>query len=212
MVDIFDLRKDFVLGGLDEKDILPNPLEQFEFWLKEAMEFEVSEVNAMNLSTVGHDLCPSSRTVLLKQVKPDGFVFFTNYESKKARQLAENPHCSLCFLWDQLERQVRIEGIAEKISPSESDFYFDARPEGSKLGAWASPQSQTIPDRSYLENLVSKFNIEFKGREIKRPENWGGYIVKPTIIEFWQGRKSRLHDRIIYNFVNDLWEITRLAP
>lgn len=212
MIDIFDLRKDFTFRTLNEKDISANPFEQFELWFKEAMELQIADANQMNLATVGNDMQPSSRTVLLKQVKSSGFVFFTNYESRKAKQLGENPRCSLCFLWDQLERQVRIEGIAEKVSEEESDSYFEVRPEGSKLGAWVSPQSQIVPNREYLEDLTNKFNKKFKGSKITRPDNWGGYIVKPQTIEFWQGRKNRLHDRILYSLDNGIWQISRLAP
>lgn len=212
MIDISDLRRDFTLKTLDTKDVLSNPIQQFEVWFNEGVEAQVLEPNAMNLATVGFDMKPSSRIVLLKQVRNEGFVFFTNYESRKAKQLDENPNCALTFIWNELERQVRIEGRVEKILPGESDSYFERRPEGSKLGAWSSPQSTIIPSREYLENLIADFEQKFVGVEITRPDNWGGYLVRPHLVEFWQGRKSRLHDRIQYVYVNNLWKISRLAP
>ena len=212
MIDISDLRRDFTLKALDVKDVLPDPVQQFEIWFNESLEAEVLEPNAMNLATVGLDLRPSSRVVLLKQVRNGGFVFFTNYDSRKAKQIAENPNCALTFIWNELERQVRIEGRVEKILPEESDFYFERRPIGSKLGAWSSPQSSIIPSREYLEGLVADFEKKFADVEIQRPDNWGGYLVRPTLVEFWQGRESRLHDRIQYSNVNDGWKINRLAP
>lgn len=212
MTDLFNIRRDFSLKTLDEKDILANPMEMFERWFSEALSSEVLEPNAMNLATATADGRPSSRIVLLKQIKPDGFVFFTNYESRKAKQIDENQFCALDFAWHELERQVRVEGIAEKISKSDSDSYFEVRPLKSKLGAWASPQSQVIPSREYLERLIVDFEERFHQKEIKRPENWGGYIVKPYLIEFWQGRESRLHDRIQYIFENNEWRSVRLAP
>lgn len=212
MVDISDLRRDFTLKTLDAEDVLPNPIQQFEVWFQESIEARVLEPNAMNLATVGFDLKPSSRVVLLKQIRSEGFVFFTNYDSRKAQQIAENPNCALTFIWNELERQVRIEGRAEKIYPEESDAYFERRPVGSKLGAWSSPQSTIIPSREYLEMLVADFEQRFEDIDIKRPENWGGYLVKPVLIEFWQGRKSRLHDRIQYTHLEGDWKINRLAP
>lgn len=212
MVDISDLRRDFTLKTLDAEDVLPNPIQQFEVWFQESIEARVLEPNAMNLATVGFDLKPSSRVVLLKQIRSEGFVFFTNYDSRKAQQIAENPNCALTFIWNELERQVRIEGRAETIYPEESDAYFERRPVGSKLGAWCSPQSTIIPSREYLEMLVADFEQRFEGVDIKRPENWGGYLVKPVLIEFWQGRKSRLHDRIQYTHLEGDWKINRLAP
>lgn len=212
MINIFDLRRDFTLKTLDVTDVLADPIKQFEVWFKESIDAEVLEPNAMNLATVGLDLKPSSRIVLLKEVRDEGFVFFTNYDSRKAQQLSENPNCALTFIWNELERQVRIEGRVEKIHPEESDAYFERRPVGSKLGAWSSPQSAIIPNREYLEELVADFEQKFADVEIKRPNNWGGYLVRPILIEFWQGRKSRLHDRIQYMSVNNCWEVNRLAP
>lgn len=212
MIDISDLRRDFTLKTLDVEDVLSDPIQQFEIWFKESIEAQALEPNAMNLATVGLNLKPSSRVVLLKQVRSDGFVFFTNYDSRKAKQMDENPNCALSFIWNELERQVRIEGRVEKILPEESDSYFERRPIGSKLGAWSSPQSSIIPNREYLENLVADFELKFADIEIKRPDNWGGYLVKPILVEFWQGRKSRLHDRIQYSYVDNEWKINRLAP
>lgn len=212
MIDLFDIRRDFTLKTLDENDAIPNPIEMFERWFNEAVESEVLEPNAMNLATATPDGRPSSRIVLLKQIKPAGFIFFTNYDSKKAQQIAANKYCALDFVWNELERQIRIEGTVEKISNEESDSYFEVRPTKSKLGAWASPQSQVIPNREYLEKLVIDFESKFANKIIARPDNWGGYIVKPFLIEFWQGRKSRLHDRIQYTLTNKEWKIERLAP
>lgn len=213
MKNLFDIRRDFTLKSLDEKDVSFNPIEMFEQWFDEALKSETLEPNAMNLSTSTPEGKPSSRVVLLKQIKSEGLVFFTNYDSRKARQIADNPYCALNFVWHELERQVRIEGRVEKLKDIESDLYFEMRPKQSKLGAWASPQSEAIPDRRYLEELVSRFEEKFAGQEISRPANWGGYIVKPYLFEFWQGRSNRLHDRIQYELISDdIWDIKRLAP
>lgn len=212
MTDLFDIRRDFTLKTLDEKDIDKNPITFFEQWFNEAIAAKALEPNAMTLSTATLDGKPSSRIVLLKQIKHEGFVFFTNYDSKKGLQIAENKYCALNFVWHELERQVRIEGTVEKLSDKESDTYFEVRPPKSKLGAWASPQSKVIPDRNYLENLIVDFEERFKNKPIARPANWGGYIVKPYLIEFWQGRASRLHDRIQYTLTENTWKIERLAP
>lgn len=212
MANLFDLRRDFTLKTLDETDLLPDPMELFKLWLDEAIFVKTMEPNAMNLATADKDGRPSSRIVLLKQLRPDGFVFFTNYASKKAKQINENKYCALNFVWHELERQVRVEGIVEKVSETESDLYFEMRPAKSKLGAWASPQSKVIPNRSYLEQLMVDFSSRFRGVEIHRPQNWGGYILKPHLIEFWQGRSNRLHDRIQYLLTEKGWHMERLAP
>lgn len=212
MANLFDLRRDFTLKTLDETDLLPDPMELFKLWLDEAIFVKTMEPNAMNLATSDKDGRPSSRIVLLKQLRPDGFVFFTNYASKKAKQINENKYCALNFVWHELERQVRVEGIVEKVSETESDLYFEMRPAKSKLGAWASPQSKVIPNRSYLEQLMVDFSSRFRGVEIHRPQNWGGYILKPHLIEFWQGRSNRLHDRIQYLLTEKGWHMERLAP
>lgn len=212
MTDLFDLRRDFSLKTLDETNILPNPMSMFELWFDEAIAAEALEPNAMNLATATRDGKPSSRIVLLKQIRPDGFVFFTNYDSRKGKQIDQNKYCALNFVWYELERQVRIEGIVGKISDKESDAYFEVRPAKSKLGAWASPQSEVISGRKYLEDLIVDFESRFAGKDIIRPKDWGGYIVKPHLIEFWQGRSNRLHDRIQYTLKEDVWKIERLAP
>lgn len=212
MTDLFNIRRDFTLKTFDENEIISDPIKMFEQWFNEAVTSEALEPNAMSLATATPEGHPSSRIVLLKQIKPEGFVFFTNYDSKKAQQLAVNRYCALNFVWHELERQVRIEGIVEKISETESDSYFEIRPAKSKLGAWASPQSRIIPNRAYLEELMLNFEAKFAGKEILRPGNWGGYIVKPHLFEFWQGRSNRLHDRIQYVLKESDWIIERLAP
>ena len=212
MTHLFNIRRDFTLKTLDESDVLSDPMDMFEQWLNEAIIAKALEPNAMNLATATPDGKPSSRMILLKQIKPQGFVFFTNYDSKKAYQITLNKYCALTFVWNELERQVRIEGIVEKTSDAESDSYFEVRPAKSKLGAWASPQSRAIPDRKYLEGLIKEYESKFKDKNIVRPQNWGGYIVKPYLIEFWQGRSNRLHDRIQYVLEDGVWEVERLAP
>ncbi|OJU37746.1 MAG: pyridoxamine 5'-phosphate oxidase [Bacteroidales bacterium 45-6] len=212
MLDIHDLRRDFTLKTLDEKQLPDNPLEAFEQWFKEAVEAQVYEPSAMNLATVDALGRSSLRVVLLKELKQGGFIFFSNYDSRKGKQLAGNPHCALNFVWHELERQVRIEGFAEKLSPEDSDNYFEVRPPKSKLGAWTSPQSEVIPGREYLEKLYADFEKQFAGKGVPRPENWGGYLVRPSLIEFWQGRSNRLHDRIQFRLENEMWTKERLAP
>jgi pyridoxamine 5'-phosphate oxidase len=212
MLDIHDLRRDFTLRTLDEKQLPDNPMEAFEQWFNEAVEAQVLEPSAMNLATVDALGRPSSRVVLLKELKEDGFVFFSNYDSRKGKQLVLNPHCALNFMWHELERQVRVEGFAEKILPEDSDKYFEVRPPKSKLGAWTSPQSEVIPDRTYLEKLYADLELQFAGKSVLRPENWGGYLIRPSLIEFWQGRSSRLHDRIQFRLENEMWIKERLAP
>lgn len=212
MIDLFTLRRDYKLQSLDEKEVMLNPIKMFQKWFDEAIASDILEANAMSLATATLDGKPSSRIVLLKQIVPDGLIFFTNYDSKKGKQLSENSYCALNFNWLELERQVRIEGIAEKISPAESDSYFEVRPHKSKLGAWASPQSQAIANRDYLDYLMLRMESEYAAKSITRPQNWGGYIVKPYLIEFWQGRPNRLHDRIEYRLQDANWVINRLAP
>lgn len=211
-MELFDMRRDFSLKTLRKEDAPKNPIVLFERWLQEAITSEVMEPNAMNVATSTVDGHPSSRVVLLKQLTEEGFVFFTNYNSKKGRQIDQNKFCALNFVWHELERQVRIEGIVEKISEIDSDSYFELRPEKSKLGAWASPQSEVIPNRNHLDRLMNDFRQKFPDNNITRPKNWGGYIVKPFLIEFWQGRNNRLHDRIQYTLEKNDWKIERLAP
>lgn len=210
--DIASIRKDYSLQSLDEKDAAENPMLQFNKWWNAAIESDIDEVNAMTLVTVGNNLKPSARIVLLKDVEPNGFVFFTNYQSNKANQMGENNQVALLFFWKELERQIRIEGVVEKISEEKSQDYFASRPLGSQIGAWASPQSRVIASRKLLDENVEKLTNDFKGKEIPKPPHWGGYIVKPGRVEFWQGRSNRLHDRLCYTISNNQWAIERLAP
>lgn len=190
-----------------------NPFHQFTRWWKEALDSSIDEVNAMTLATADKQGIPTARIVLLKDYTEEGFVFFTNYLSRKGRELDENPHATLLFFWKELERQVRIEGIIVKVDERESDDYFHSRPMGSKIGAWSSPQSKVISDRSVIEKNVQQYEQQFAGQSvIPRPPHWGGYRLKPSYIEFWQGRESRLHDRIAYSLEDGSWKIQRLAP
>jgi len=210
---IADIRKDYKLQSLLEKDVAANAIAQFNNWWQEAIHSEIDEVNAMTLATASADGIPAARIVLLKGFDDRGFVFFTNYESFKGMQLAENPRACLVFFWKELERQVRITGLVEKVSDAESDAYFNSRPEGSRIGAWASPQSQVIESREWLQEREKTYAKDFSGKPLKRPAHWGGYRVKPVTIEFWQGRPSRLHDRLQYTLDgNNEWKIERLAP
>lgn len=209
---IADIRKDYRLLSLDEKDIDANPIKQFATWWNEAIESKVEEVNAMTLSTSTKDGKPSARIVLLKGFDERGFVFFTNYQSHKGKEISQNPFAALTFFWKEIERQIRIEGSIEKVSPEESDAYFFSRPEGSRIGAWSSPQSQIIQNRKLLEDSVKEYQSEFKN-SIPRPPHWGGYRVMPQLIEFWQGRTNRLHDRLQYTKTAEgSWKVDRLAP
>jgi pyridoxamine 5'-phosphate oxidase len=208
---IADIRSDYKMKSLSEEDTAANAIEQFSRWWSEARNSHLHEVNAMTLSTATTDGTPSSRIVLLKGYDARGFVFFTNYDSAKGKELADNPKASLLFFWKELERQVRIDGTVQKVSAFESDVYFKSRPLGSKIGAWASPQSSVISDRKLLENNVAKYEAQF-GNDVPRPQHWGGYIVIPNRVEFWQGRSNRLHDRILYRFENGNWIRERLAP
>ena len=213
MSSIADIRRDYSLKTLLETEVANNPFLQFGDWWQQAIESEIDEVNAMTLATASPEGVPAARIVLLKAYDEKGFVFFTNYDSAKGRDLTENPKASLLFFWKELERQVRITGLVEKVSVAENDDYFLSRPTGSQIGAWASPQSHVIENRSWLENRVNELNEKFKTEPLTRPPHWGGYRVKPVIIEFWQGRSSRLHDRLQYTLQDDGgWKIERLAP
>ncbi len=210
---IADIRKDYSQQGLSEKEVSDDPIQQFDKWWKEVLAAKIEEPNAMTLATASMDATPSARIVLMKDFSENGFVFFGNYNSFKGQQLSENPKACLVFFWKELERQVRITGLVMKLSDAESDEYFYSRPEASRIGAWASPQSQVIENRKWLDDQFQKLEREMKGSEIKRPPHWGGYIVKPVIIEFWQGRPGRLHDRLQYTLQDDgKWKIERLAP
>ena len=199
--------------ALSENQVEENPFRQFDHWWDEAVKAEIDEVNAMTLSTVSSDGKPTARIVLLKGYDDYGFVFFTNYESKKGKDLLFNPNASLLFFWKELERQVRIEGTCEKVSEAESDQYFYSRPEGSRIGAWASPQSQEISSRDVLDSNLAELEKRFRDTPVTRPPHWGGYRIKPQTMEFWQGRPSRLHDRIAYSQDSSGdWIFARLAP
>lgn len=213
MKNIADLRKEYSIQNLSETDLEPNPYLQFNKWWDEAIQTEIEEVNAMTLATATRAGIPSARVVLLKEYSEKGFVFFSNYESDKGHELAQNPNACLVFYWKELERQVRISGNVEKISADESDAYFLSRPTDSQVGAWASPQSRVIASRSIIEEKVLELKKEFSVTGISRPPHWGGYIVKPVFVEFWQGRPSRLHDRLKYSLQdNGEWKTERLAP
>lgn len=211
--EISGMRKVYQLGSLLEKDADTNPIKQFEIWWQQAIEAKTDEPNAMTLATCNREGKPSARIVLLKEIRETGFVFFTNYESRKAQEIGENSFVALVFFWKELERQVRIEGEIKKISSQESDAYFAVRPRESQVGAWSSPQSKTIKNADFLQENVKKFSEEFEGKEVPRPDFWGGYIVEPFRVEFWQGRPGRLHDRLRYSLSkSNEWQIERLAP
>ena len=212
--DLGNYRKVYKKKELSKTDITDNPIELFQQWFFEAEEFSGDmEVNAMTISTIGLDGYPKNRVVLLKKYTWEGFIFYTNYNSEKGLAIEKNPEVCLSFFWHKLERQVVIKGKAEKISENLSDGYFESRPDGSKLGAWASNQSDVVPSRKYLDNKLATFEAKFKGQEIPRPAHWGGYIVKPISMEFWQGRPNRMHDRIRYELQENYdWKIDRLAP
>jgi pyridoxamine 5'-phosphate oxidase len=209
--DLAKLRRDYELKTLDESHVDRDPMKQFGVWMVEAIHAQVPEPTAMTLATADAKGRPSGRIVLLKGVDPRGFVFFTNYESRKGRELAANPQAALTFFWKELERQVRIEGRIEKVTPEESTAYYDTRPVGARIGAWASPQSEVIENRGWLEKRWEELSAEH-GDSPKRPPHWGGYRVLPDHLEFWQGRRSRLHDRIVYRREGDRWKLARLAP
>ena len=211
MNSIAQLRKNYTLGQLSETEVPNQPLPLFQLWFNQAIKAECPEPNSMTLATADQAGNPSARIVLLKGADENGFTFFTNYESQKGKELAIRPQAALLFHWHELERQVRIKGIVEKVDATESDQYFHSRPPASRIGAWASPQSSAIPSREFLEAAEQRFKAEF-GENPPRPEHWGGYRLRPTEIEFWQGRPSRLHDRIHYQLKGDRWEISRLAP
>jgi pyridoxamine 5'-phosphate oxidase len=212
-LDVSHLRAKYTTRGLDIKDLNPNPFIQFELWFNQAMDAKLTEPNAFCLSTVGNDMMPSVRTVLLKTFDEKGFVFFTNYKSTKSKQIEENPKAAALFAWLDLERQVKIEGNVEKISTSDSLKYFLSRPKGSQIGAWVSHQSEIISSRSLLEQKFDEMKKKFLKGEVPFPSFWGGYAIKPIKIEFWQGGQDRLHDRFLYELEeNGTWTISRLAP
>lgn len=209
---IASIRKDYKLKSLQEADVKKDPVAQFSVWWDEAVDSDIAEVNAMTLATCSTNGRPSARIVLLKGFTNEGFIFYTNYQSSKGKELETNPYAALIFFWKELERQVRIEGAVKKISEAESDSYFQSRPTGSKIGAWASSQSSTVANREAIEESYLNYSNRFNDNNIPRPPYWGGYLVKPEKVEFWQGQPSRLHDRILYTKHLQDWKIERLSP
>lgn len=212
MLNLRNIRREYKLQELSKNNIEQDPVKQFSLWLKDALESGIPEPTAMVLTTISANCKPSSRIVLLKHASEKGFEFFTNYNSKKGKQLGTKPYASLLFFWPELERQIRIEGNIEKLDSKESDQYFISRPKESQIGAWASPQSSVVPNRKTLQDWYEEFEDIFKNTEIVRPSHWGGYRLIPDLFEFWQGREKRMHDRIEYLKSKEGWEIHRLAP
>ncbi|MDZ7743955.1 MAG: pyridoxamine 5'-phosphate oxidase [Bacteroidota bacterium] len=211
MRDLKSMREEYMRGKLNKSSVEKDPVLQFKKWMDESIEAAILHPTAMNLSTVGRDMQPSSRIVLLKEFDEKGFIFYTNYNSRKARELSENPRASLLFFWNELEREVRIEGLVEKVSGKEGDDYFSSRPRNSQISASISEQSRTVPHRKFLEEAFNQFAEENPG-SIKRPDFWGGYRLLPHYFEFWQGREDRLHDRLAYTLRSHSWKIRRLCP
>lgn len=213
MKSLSEIRNEYSKASLDVSVISPDPMAQFERWFHEALDAKVLEPNAMNLSTINENNRPSSRIVLLKGIEQNKFLFYTNYQSSKGQQLTNNPACALTFFWPELERQIRIEGVAERVDEATSEKYFQSRPRGSQIGAWTSPQSAVVQSRSILEERALEIEKRFEGMPLlPKPKQWGGFAVDPLIIEFWQGRPNRLHDRIQYTKMDKVWNICRLAP
>jgi pyridoxamine 5'-phosphate oxidase len=206
------LRHDFSKQTLDESDVNKSPFLQFEKWFKEAVDAHVNEPNAMTVATASTSGMPAARILLLRNFNENGFVFYSNYVSRKGEEIDANPQCALLFFWPELERQVRIEGVLEKQTAEESDIYFNTRPRTSKLGAWTSPQSKVVANRKALDDAYEEMSKQYPTDNVPRPPHWGGYVLKPSSIEFWQGRPSRMHDRILYTLVDSNWKIERLAP
>ena len=209
---IADIRKDYIRTCMSFEDLKSNPIDQFNIWFNNALSLDVMEVNAMVLSTVSEDGIPSGRVVLLKNVDYSGFTFYTNYNSSKGLHMKFNPNVSATFFWPELEQQIRISGTVVKLDTESSDIYFKSRPKGSQIAACASNQSNLIDDRSVLENEVNRLEKLYKNKDIPRPDHWGGYLLSPSKIEFWQGRASRLHDRCLYELHSEGWKMNRLAP
>ena len=211
-MSIAEIRRDYRLATLAESDVAADPMAQFDLWFKEAVRAEVNEPNAMCLATATHDAYPSARIVLLKAADDRGFVFYTDYRSRKGLELSDNPHASLCFFWPELERQVRVAGAVQRVSRAESDEYFQSRPLPSRIGAWTSRQSSELPSRDALEQELTANMARFGDGPVALPEHWGGYRVVPAELEFWQGRPSRLHDRIQFRREAGVWNRRRLSP
>lgn len=211
-LNLADLRREYTKNGLLESDVDPDPFRQFSVWFDQATKSGIIEPNAMSHATVSPNGQPSIRIVLLKGIDERGFIFYTNYESRKGKEMATNPKSALLFFWGELERQIRIEGTIEKISTASSKAYFDSRPEGSRVGAWSSNQSEIVASRDELEEQFEDNRKRFEGKDIPMPEYWGGYRLVPTIFEFWQGRGRRMHDRIRFSEVDGAWKIDRLSP
>lgn len=212
MTSLAEFRKEYTKNSLNESDVCADPIMQFNEWMNDAIRAELSEPNAMTLATCTPEGKSSARIVLLKEVSEGGFVFFTNYLSRKGRELLANPFASLVFDWHEIERQVRVEGSVERVSPEQSDAYFHSRPKNSRLGAWTSPQSAILKNREELEALQTSVEKKFENAPIPRPQHWGGFLIRPSVIEFWQGRPNRLHDRIVYYKTEEGWTMHRLAP
>ena len=211
-LEIDNIRKEYTQESLDNQDVDPDPIIQFKKWLEEAIQAEVLEPTAMTVSTVSKEGKPHSRILLLKGLDERGMIFYSNFESEKGQDMKANPFVSLNFFWAELERQVRVEGKVNQISREESEAYFKSRPRGSQIGAWVSPQSQEIPSRDFLEERIKEVSVKYEGLDVPIPPHWGGYLLKIEKIEFWQGRPSRLHDRIVYQLEDENWRIFRLAP
>lgn len=212
MDDLSKMRQEYESDPLDEQQMAADPLETFTEWMYDAIAFGLKEPNAMTVATATPDGKPSVRVVLLKEVELEGFVFFTNYQSRKGMELSANPFAAVVFDWHDMARQVRVEGRVEKLSPEASDAYFKERPQNAQIGAWASPQSRIVRDRAEIEQLQLEITHRFAGNEVTRPPHWGGYLIRPEVIEFWQGRANRLHDRIVYYKTEEGWSKHRLAP
>ncbi|MDD2300671.1 MAG: pyridoxamine 5'-phosphate oxidase [Fermentimonas sp.] len=212
MSNLHQMRQEYAAGSLNEKGMASDPIQEFEEWMDAAISAGLSEPNAMTIASATPDGKPSARVVLLKEFNHEGFVFFTNYNSRKGKELKSNPFAAILFDWHDIERQVRIEGRVEKLSEEDSDEYFNSRPESAKIGAWASPQSRVVKDRDELEKLQEEIEDQFEELPVHRPAHWGGYLVRPTCIEFWQGRPNRMHDRIVYYKTEEGWTMHRLAP